>query len=100
MAKWKYRPHRGSLADAMAEAVELSGREAVLRHIGRVDAWSGFNPELVEITPYGVGNPPHRDDRIGWENVHIISHHGYGVIGFCDVPLTESVQRPSGEAGE
>ncbi len=83
----RYRPHKGSLADSLAEVVEVDGRagliEYLLDELAPYPGWSGaaFMPDTVRISPY-YGD----DDRIGWKDVHIVTIDGYGVMGFCEGP--------------
>lgn len=82
----KYRPHRGSLADSMAEVIEIDGRARLIDHLRKDFApWPDLDgrAEQIKIAPYGGD-----DDRIGWRNVHIITLDGYGVVGFCEGPAT------------
>ncbi len=70
--KTRFRPHRGGLAKALEEVVEVDGLAGLLAHIQA-------DPSKVTIKPYG-GN----DDRIGWKNVHIVVVDGWGPVGFCE----------------
>lgn len=64
----KYRPHRGSLADAMSEAREFESIEEMKAHV-----WSSWNEtdEIVWFDPEDIviGEILGDDERIGWENV-------------------------------
>lgn len=71
----KYRPHRGSLADAMAEAREFGTVEDLKRFV-----WSSWNEELdlsgalkvlhlFEPEDIVIGEILGDDNRIGWKNV-------------------------------
>ena len=64
----KYRPHRGSLADAMAEEREFETVEELKAHV-----WSSWNETggIVWFDPEDIviGEILGDDDRIGWENV-------------------------------
>jgi phosphoribosyl 1,2-cyclic phosphodiesterase len=80
----KYRPHRGSLADAMAEMAEIEPtREALIRHVRselqEFPTIRNFHEQHLRIKPYGCD-----DDRIGWKDVHVVTLDGYGVMGFCE----------------
>lgn len=78
--KTRFRPHRGGLADALREVVEVNGRAGLLAHLKATGAGpSPFNPSKIRIEPY-YGD----DNRIGWKNVHIVDIDGYGVLGFCE----------------
>ena len=78
----RYRPHRGSLADAMLEAVELNGRDEFIAHLRKAYASevneSGTN---VVVKKYGDGI----DERIGWDT-HIVLVAG-NPYGFTDGPV-------------
>ena len=68
-----YRPHRGSLADAMADAREFENEHEMKEYI-----WSVWN-ELPETFSAGdqafslddivIGEVLGDDERIGWKNV-------------------------------
>jgi hypothetical protein len=80
----KYRPHRGSLDEAMAEMVEVANLSALVAHMRKsVADW--YPPEelpTVETTTverYGY------DNRIGWDT-HVVKVNG-SVWGFTDGPL-------------
>lgn len=72
-----FRPHRGWLADAMAEAVEVDGHDGLIAHLRATHPEFGppFDPATVSLTPYGD------DDRIGWRDVSLVSITGH-VVGF------------------
>lgn len=64
----KYRPHRGSLADAMAEEREFETVEELKAHV-----WNSWN-ETGGIVWFNredivIGEILGDDDRIGWKNV-------------------------------
>lgn len=81
----KYRPHRGMLADAMAEVAELApDRDVLVAHMrAEVSNWYPQDEmptrENVEVKPYGF------DQRIGWDT-HIVTVKG-NAWGFTDGPL-------------
>jgi hypothetical protein len=64
----KYRPHRGSLDDAMREVVEIDGRAALLRVLNNeMGAWGYMIDDAdVRIERYVF------DERIGWDT-HIVT---------------------------
>ena len=78
-----YRPHRGGLDEAMAEVVEVSGRQELVDHLRKV--WmsevneSGSN---VAVENYGS-----IDNRIGWDT-HIVLVDG-NPYGFTDGPIPD-----------
>ena len=64
----KYRPHRGSLGEAMKEAREFETTEEMKKFI--MNDWnnSGFG-NLFDINDIVIGDVLGDDDRIGWKNV-------------------------------
>ena len=79
----KFRPHRGTLADAMAENVEIGDdMAALLAHLRAEHPPYGpaFEPSDVKVIPYSG-----HDKRIDWMDVHLVSIEGWGVVGFTDV---------------
>jgi hypothetical protein len=98
----KYRPHRGSLADAMAAVVELPDRAALIAHLAaELRPWGYMVEDAdVRVEPYGF------DARIGWEtyivtvrNKRLVETIGdrwffgaqwgpdyFGAVGFTDGP--------------
>lgn len=80
----KYRPHKRDLADSMAEACDVDGQAGLIAQLRKeLRSYPSFVFADVEVrvTPY-YGN----DDRIGWNDVHIVTIDGYGVMGFCEGP--------------
>lgn len=77
----KFRPHRGSLAEAMAEMVEVDGMAGLLAHLRATHPEFGppFVAAGVHVKPYNCD-----DDRVGWKNVHIVAQDGWGVVGFTN----------------
>lgn len=75
----KYRPHRGMLAESMAETREFPSRAALVEHIRQelADFSVPVLDEHLHIKPYGY------DERIDWDT-HIVTLDGYGVLGFTD----------------
>lgn len=65
-----YRPHRGGLAESLAEAVEVQSREELERRIGQ---------------PILAINKHLWDDRIGWDTHIVITAEG--VVGMTNGPL-------------
>lgn len=82
-----FRPHRGSLADAMAEVVEVADRRALFTHLLSrpygPEILSGSTAETLVIQPFGSGG----DDRIGWSQTYVVKTGATGVLGFTDGPL-------------
>jgi hypothetical protein len=79
----RYRPHRGGLADAMAEAVEVGDWDGLLLHLRRTHPEFGppFDPNGVFLSEDG-----HDDARIGWTDVHYVMHEEWGILGMCEAP--------------
>jgi hypothetical protein len=80
----RYRPHRGGLAESIAETVNVKGRAGLIAHL-RYN-WRNwevvqFSDDQVRVEPYGGD-----DDRCGWKDVHIVTIDGAGVQGFCEGP--------------
>lgn len=64
----KYRPHRGSLADAMAEAREFATIEEMKAHVW--NCWNGKDGVVwFDIEDIVIGEILGDDSRIGWKNV-------------------------------
>lgn len=61
-----YRPHRGSLADAMAEVKEFNNKQEMKEYI--VEQWDGY----ISIEDIVIDNNPINDDRIGWEDTRYV----------------------------
>ena len=78
----KYRPHRGGLAEAMAEMREFETVEDIKKHV--VSAWKSL-PGFGDITEDNViiGDVIGDDHRIGWKNVRYVILEGKerGVVG-------------------
>jgi hypothetical protein len=93
----QFRPHRGGLAEAMAEMVEVDGYAGLVEHLRRTHPNFGppFNPEGISVKPYGGD-----DNRIGWKNVHMVTQEGWGPIGFTNGDPHSDVQRLSERSGD
>lgn len=73
----KFRPQRSTLADAMAECVELPPTMTALReHLHKL--FQVRPSDSILVKPY-FG----RDERIGWDT-HIVTVENFGVAGFTD----------------
>ncbi len=83
----RYRPHRRYVDEAVAEMVQVDGRDGLIEHLREeLRNWPiarYFTADQVRVQPYGGD-----DDRIGWKDVHIVTIDGYGVMGFCEGPAT------------
>lgn len=82
---FKFRPHRGSLSEAMGSVVELETIADLTAHIAS-ELDMAATPELT-VKPYGY------DARIDWDS-HIVSVEGYGVVGFTDAMPPQSTPTP------
>lgn len=80
----KYRDHRGGLAESMETVQEFDTRTELLAYLHKeMGTWGfKFDDSTVRIEPYGDG----KDDRIGWNNLHIVIIEGFGPVGFADLP--------------
>jgi hypothetical protein len=80
----KFRPQRGSLADAMAEVVILPPtKDALAEHYNKTVSFGpSLKPEQIEVLPYGF------DSRINWRTFSVTAP-GFGVIGFTDGPVDD-----------
>ena len=80
-----YRPHRGGLAEAMAEVRTVASREELISIIR--EELSHYSVEVKEenfhVKQYGY------DERINWDT-YIVTLDGFGVLGFTNGPLGES----------
>lgn len=80
----KYRPHRGSLQEAMAEVVTLPANyTSLLEHVRKT--WSDYqNVESVNVTPYCY------DERIDWNTFIVLARFADKStipVGFTNGPL-------------
>lgn len=83
----KFRPHRGSLSAAMAEAVTVTGYAGLIDHLRKIHPSYAppFDPTTISIKPYGGADP-----RIGWPDVHMVLDRNIP-IGFIDgQPMDEN----------
>jgi hypothetical protein len=83
----KYRPHRGSLDEAMAEAIDVNGLDELIAAMMRgLENWypKDGRPTRANVTvePYAY------DERIKW-NTHIVCVDG-NAWGFTDGPLQDA----------
>lgn len=76
----KYRPHRGGLQEAMAEAREFETeeelKEFVANHWREVPGYEKITADDVSIEPNSWGEA-WDDDRIGWKDCHFVMLHGH-----------------------
>ena len=71
-----YRPHRGSLADALAEAEVFYTIEDMFKHI--VAKSDDFIPGLFNIDDLRINEDIGPEDRTGWPNYHYVTTVAYG----------------------
>lgn len=72
-----YRPHRGLLADAMAEAQTFETWDDLTAFL--VSVKEGTAPDDFTAEAYSD-----RDDRIGWVDIWIVMRHRSGPVGFTN----------------
>jgi spore coat polysaccharide biosynthesis protein SpsF (cytidylyltransferase family) len=74
-----FRPHRGSLSEAMYEVREVSSwKELIDQETEVLSHWYiDAKPNEFHIEYYG------EDERIGW-STYIITLDSYGVLGFTN----------------
>ena len=66
-----YRPHRGSLAEAMAEAKTFNSFDEIKEYVA--NKWNsvwGYN--ILKQNDIVLDEESHNDDRIGWKNVRYL----------------------------
>ena len=84
----RYRPHRGGLAEAMAESKAFATITEMKEHICNEDEFFEIRPEDIEI-----GEPHGHDLRVGWYNVRLVTtkrirdtvYDPPAAIGFCTI---------------
>ena len=77
---FKYRDHKGCLADSLETTQEFADKGALLEYLQKtLTQGCKYNLDIKEVTikPYGY------DKRIGWDS-HIVHLEGWGVFGFTD----------------
>jgi hypothetical protein len=73
----KYRPHRGGLADSMAEAREFATIDEMKEYIYKI--WNDKpGKEWFSIEDIVIGKSIGNDDRIGWKNVRHVCIKRFG----------------------
>lgn len=81
-----YRPHRGTLEDAIQVAKEVPTKAALvekLKHDMRHTALAELiSDETIVVMPYGY------DERIDWDT-QIVSLKGHGVLGYTSKPFKD-----------
>lgn len=77
----KFREHRGGLAESMETMRTFETVRELKEYLQLLFGW--FTASKAYASPYAHDSDG-GDHRIGWENVHIISSRGYGVLGFTN----------------
>lgn len=79
-----FRPHKGSLAQAMKEVKSVSSKQELVtlikRELSQYKHDLLINEQTIHIEHYSY------DERIDW-NTHIVTLKDYGVLGFTNAPL-------------
>ena len=87
MNKVLFRPHRGSLKEAMEGVREVSSVKDIVYGLGL--QYCEYLSERYVISDVLVELYDERpDDRIGWDKTYIVRIDGYGVLGFTNGPLS------------
>ena len=85
-----YRPHKGSIIDAMNEIKFFETKENMLQYIcDKANEYSGINIEPCDLLGKMYNEEP--DERIGWECSYIVTFKAYD-----DVKNKESYLRYMG----
>lgn len=75
-----YRPHRGSLSDALSEAKEFSTWQELKEYVA--STWNSMGFEQVESSDVTIKTDSIMDERICWEDTRMVLCKSYPV-GFC-----------------
>jgi hypothetical protein len=66
-----YRPHRGSLADAMKEARTFLNEWQMKRYVA--NNWNlAIGRKVLDTEDIIIDSESTDDDRVGWKNVHMV----------------------------
>lgn len=66
-----YRPHRGSLADAMEEARTFNSFDEIKEYVA--NKWNNLcGYQTLDSDNIVLDEESHDDDRIGWKDVHYL----------------------------
>lgn len=66
-----YRPHRGSLADAMKEARTFLNECQMKRYVA--NNWNlAIGRKVLDPEDIIIDSESTDDDRVGWKNVHMV----------------------------
>lgn len=98
-----YRPHRGSLSDAMREAKQFLSVDEMKNAICR-DFMEQYGFPLVDACDITLSEPIGDDERVGWKNVQYVLTRRFGseeydvpqAIGMCSVDCEDqSILEPA-----
>ena len=86
----KYRPHRGTLDDAMLESREFNSIESMFKYI--VEDWNS-NIEVFDISDLSLTDDNGKDNRTDWKETRYICTRRMGTekykvpqcIGMCSI---------------
>lgn len=90
----KYRPHRGSLTDAMKEEMKFNSVDEMFRYI--VEKWNK-NIYIFEVEDLILSEDKGKDERIDWKETRHICTKRMGeniyntpqCIGMCSIEAEE-----------
>lgn len=82
-----YRPHRGSLTDALSEVQEFSTWQELKEYVAA--DWNSMGCGQTKSSDVIIKTDIILDDRIDWEDTRMVLCKGYPV-GFCatQYPMT------------
>ena len=75
-----YRPHRGSLSDALSEAKEFSTWQELKEHVALT--WNTIGYGQIQPSDVTIKDDSIEDKRIGWKDTRMVLCKGYP-MGFC-----------------
>lgn len=76
---YMYRPHKGTLADSMAEKKEFLTKDEMFKYIARNTFGSVSKEDLLIDEEMAVD-----DDRIGWKSVRMVLTKRYGDCDYME----------------
>ena len=94
-----YRPHRGGLAESMAEAVQFDDFNSMKEYIVKKDGEVWGKP-MLSVDDIVIDEEISSDERIGWKDVRYVCTKRYGsedfikkygcpqCIGYCATKYT------------
>ena len=71
-----YRPHRGGLAESMAECRRFENIDQMKKHV--VEEWSFDGYEMMAEDDIIIGEVLGDDNRVGWKNVRYVLTKRFG----------------------